>query len=200
MFEFNKKGGLDRPDEDSPREAARPAAGAPSEAASRPRSAATPGTRREGATIGPSIQIDGDLRGQEDLLIEGEVNGTIQLRNNSLTVGSQGKVKADVYANEVLVDGYVEGDLYGSERVAIRKNAQVRGNVTSPHVSLEEGAHFKGSIEMDTQAVEKALGKNRAAQPSAPTAPAATRPGAGEVSGMPKAPTPGGPARSGAAS
>jgi cytoskeletal protein CcmA (bactofilin family) len=200
MFEF-KKGGPERPDEDSPREAARPAAAASSEAASRPRNAPTPGTRREGATIGPSIQIDGDLRGQEDLLIEGEVNGTIQLRNNSLTVGGQGKVKADVYANEILVDGYVEGDLYGSERVAIRKNAQVRGNVTSPHVSLEEGAHFKGSIEMDTQAVEKALGKNRGAQqPSAPSAPAATRPGASDVSSMPKAPTPGGPARSGAAS
>ncbi len=113
--------------------------------------------------IGASIHIDGDVRGEEDLLIEGEVNGTVQLKNNSLTIGPQGKVRADVYAHSVYVDGYLEGDLYGSERVHIRKSAQVRGNVTSPRVSLEDGAKFKGSIEMDPQAVQ-ASSASRAAQ------------------------------------
>jgi cytoskeletal protein CcmA (bactofilin family) len=117
--------------------------------------------------IGASIHIDGDLRGEEDLLIEGEVNGTVQLKNNSLTIGPQGKVRADVYAQSIIVDGYMEGDLFGSERVAIRKNAQVRGNVTSPRVSLEDGAKFKGSIEMDPQAVQGAAGRN-APKPAAP--------------------------------
>lgn len=121
------------------------------------------------AVIGRSIQIDGDLRGEEDLRIEGEVSGTIHLKNNSLTIGSQGKIKADVYAKSILVDGTMEGDLYGSERVAIRKNAQVIGNVTAPRVSLDDGARFKGSIEMDQQAVDAALGSTRSSkqQPTA---------------------------------
>ena len=169
MFEFGKK--------DSPDHAADTAAPdvarrdiAPAETASRTRGATGGGGRRDAAIIGPSIQLDGDLRGQEDLLIEGEVNGTVQLRDNSLTVGSQGKIKADVYAKEIHVDGLVEGDLFGSERVVIRKSAQVRGNITSPRVSLEEGARFKGSIEMDSAAVDAALGKKRG--PSVAEAPA----------------------------
>ena len=112
----------------------------------------------ESAVIGRSIHIDGDLRGEEDLRIEGDVSGTIQLRNNNLTVGQDGKIKADLYAKSIVVDGSVEGDLYGAERVSIRKSATVRGNVISPRVSLEEGARFKGSIEMDPEAVEAALG------------------------------------------
>jgi cytoskeletal protein CcmA (bactofilin family) len=116
---------------------------------------------RDAAVIGRSIHINGDLHGEEDLRIEGDVNGTIQIKSNSLTIGKEGKIRADVYAKSIIVDGLVEGDLYGAERVAIRKNAQVRGNITAPRVSLEEGARFKGSIEMDPEAIEAALGKNR---------------------------------------
>ena len=92
------------------------------------------------------------MRGEEDLLIEGEVSGTVNLKNNSLTIGPQGKVRADVYAHSIYVDGYLEGDLFGSERVNVRKSATVKGNITSPRVSLEDGAKFKGAIEMDPQA------------------------------------------------
>jgi cytoskeletal protein CcmA (bactofilin family) len=184
MFEFGKKGSPEHPGEAPMQEMKRPEAPAPAEA--RPR-AASGAARREAAIIGPSIQLDGDLRGQEDLLIEGQVNGTIQLRNNSLTVGSQGKVKADVYAKEINVEGLVEGDLFGAERVSVRKSAQVRGNITSPHVSLEEGARFKGSIEMDSAAVESAIGKRR--EGNVADAPA-----------KPVAPVAGAPARSGVAS
>jgi cytoskeletal protein CcmA (bactofilin family) len=114
------------------------------------------------AVIGPSIRIDGDLRGDENLRIEGEVKGTVQLKNNNLVIGSEGRVRATVYAHSVDVEGLMEGDLFGAERVTIRKSAKVRGNITAPRVSLEDGAQFKGSIEMDQQAVETALGKGRA--------------------------------------
>jgi len=118
-------------------------------------------------------------------LIEGEVNGTVQLKNNSLTIGPNGKVRADVSANSVYVDGYMEGDLYGSERVHIRKSAQVHGNVTSPRVSLEDGAKFKGSIEMDPQAAQAGQRNNNASRPVAPSAP---KPAAAVSSPKPEAP------------
>lgn len=178
MFEIGKKGTADT----SSRQDVSPAR--------QETSAPRPSTMsREAAVIGPSIHIDGDVRGEEDLLIEGEVNGTVQLKNNSLTIGSQGKVRADVYAHTIYVDGFLEGDLYGSERVHIRKSAQVRGNVTSPRVSLEDGAKFRGSIEMDPQAVQNAVGARggapkqaapaaaKPAQPVKPDAPAAVKTG-----------------------
>lgn len=162
MFERGKKG-MEKGQDSGTQEQAGPTPGAAQPEAA-PRKPATPAAgKREAAVIGPSIHIDGDLRGEEDLVIEGEVNGTVQLKNNSLTIGGQGKVSADVYAQSVYVEGYMEGDLYGSECVSIRKSAQLKGNITSPRVSLEDGARFKGSIEMDPQAVEAALGKQRGA-------------------------------------
>lgn len=121
---------------------------------------------REAAVIGPSIQINGDLRGEEDLIIQGEVHGTIQLKDKSLTVGNKGKVIANVLAHTVIVEGHVKGDLYGAERVAIRKTGNVQGNIISPKVSLEEGGRFKGSIDMDEEAVAKAFGKSSAPAPA----------------------------------
>ncbi len=117
------------------------------------------GRGQEAAVIGRSIQIYGDLRGGEDLRIEGDVTGTVELINSALTIGKEGKVKADVYAKSIAVDGETRGDLYASERVSVHLNARVQGNIVAPRVSIEEGAHFKGSIEMDAKAVEKALGK-----------------------------------------
>ncbi|MDJ0749578.1 MAG: polymer-forming cytoskeletal protein [Woeseiaceae bacterium] len=111
------------------------------------------------AVIGSSIQINGDLRGDEDLRIEGNVSGTVELRNNSLTIGKEGKVKAGVFAKSIAVDGETQGDLYATDRVSVHVNARVQGNIIAPKVSIEEGAHFKGSIEMDPAAVEKALGR-----------------------------------------
>ena len=134
----------------------------------------SPLTSRGGdaAVIGRSIQINGDLRGGEDLRIEGDVSGTVELRNNALTIGKEGKVKADVYAKSIAVDGETKGDLYATERVSVHVNARVQGNIIAPKVGIEEGAHFKGSIEMDPAAVEKALGKS---QSSAATRPAADK-------------------------
>ena len=164
MFERGKKdasdkGALDPFESESERSPAdwKPSSGA--------QAAKTP-ERTDVAVIGRSIRIDGDLRGEEDLRIEGDVNGTIQLRNNTLTIGSEGKIGATVYAKSVTVDGAVKGDVFGSERVSIRQNAQVSGNITAPRVSLEDGAKFKGSIEMDPAAVEKALGAQSGARKS----------------------------------
>jgi cytoskeletal protein CcmA (bactofilin family) len=166
MFEIGKKGAPEKAPEASGWTETRPEAASTSQKSG----------PRDKAVIGASIHIDGDVRGEEDLLIEGEVNGTLQLRSNSLTVGAQGKVRADVYAHSIYVEGLVEGDLYGTERVHIRKSAQVRGNVTSPRVSLEDGAKFKGSIEMDPQAVQTAtasrsIGNARPAAAAKPAVP-----------------------------
>ena len=151
MFEIGKKG--------APEAGPRPESSPARTESSPPRSSAP--SSRDAAVIGPSIHIDGDVRGEEDLLIEGEVSGTVNLKNNSLTIGPNGKVHADVYAHSIYVDGLCEGDLFGSERVNVRKSATVRGNITSPRVSLEDGAKFKGAIEMDPQAGQS----NRMPQP-----------------------------------
>lgn len=120
---------------------------------------------REAAVIGPSIQINGDLSGEEDLIIQGKVHGTIQLKEKSLTVGTQGQVDANVLAHAIIVEGKVNGDLYGSERVSIRKTGNVHGNIISPKVSLEEGCRFKGSIDMDQEVINKTFGKSAAPGP-----------------------------------
>jgi cytoskeletal protein CcmA (bactofilin family) len=127
-----------------------------SQAPASPRPAAQNG---ECAVIGRSIQINGDVRGDEDLRIEGDISGTVQLKNSNLTIGKEGKVRADVYARSITVYGTTEGDLYATERINVHINAQVRGNITAPKVGIEEGARFKGSIEMDQEAVDQALGK-----------------------------------------
>ena len=123
------------------------------------------------AVTGSSIQIKGDLRGDEDLRIEGNVSGTVQLTNSALTIGKGGKVKAGVYAKSIVVDGETTGDLHATECVSIHANARVQGNIIAPRVSIVEGAHFKGSIEMDPEAVEQALGKTTARKPGKPAEP-----------------------------
>ncbi|MEO8223459.1 MAG: polymer-forming cytoskeletal protein [Gammaproteobacteria bacterium] len=177
MFDRTKKPGDTTPD--TATSTSHQSQGGVPPADTRPASSAPAATNRGRATavIGPSIQIEGTLRGQEDVFVEGEVTGTIQLQNNTLTIGSQGKIKADVYANTVFVEGSMDGDLFGSEQVIIRKSAKVRGNITSPRVSLEDGATFKGSIEMDPESVKSVLGApapaNRSTTPARPaSAPA----------------------------
>ena len=128
------------------------------------------GSGSEVAVIGRSIQINGDLRGNEDLRIEGDVSGTVELKNSALTIGKEGKVKAGVYAKSIAVDGETKGDLYATECVSVHANARVQGNIIAPKVSIVEGAHFKGSIEMDPAAVEKALGKPTASRADKPIA------------------------------
>lgn len=112
-----------------------------------------------GAVIGPSIHIEGALKGDEDVLIEGKVKGTIELKKNSVTIGESGQVNADIYAHTIAVEGRLEGKLIASERVMIRKTAQIKGTIVAPRVTLEDGARFNGSIDMDpeTEALKSAF-------------------------------------------
>ncbi len=106
---------------------------------------------RTPATIGPSIQINGDVIGNEDVHIEGRVEGTINLSDNRLTVGKEGQISATVNARTIFVEGKVEGDLKGDERVVIHSSGDVRGNIVAPRVTLEDGCKFKGSIDTDVE-------------------------------------------------
>lgn len=99
--------------------------------------------------IGPSITIKGEVSGEEDLLIEGKVEGTITMKDQQVSVGKSGEVLADIDARVVTVDGNVTGDIQGSEKVIVSKSGNVKGNIVAPRVTLEDGAIFKGSIDMD---------------------------------------------------
>lgn len=125
--------------------------------------------RKDAATIGPSISIKGDLSGEEDLIVEGRVEGTIDLKQNNLTVGKEGRVSATVRANTISVEGEVEGDLSGDEQVVVRRSGNVQGNINAPRVTLEDGCKFRGSIEMDVSARP-----NKAAKAVSPIKPIAS--------------------------
>ena len=99
--------------------------------------------------IGPSIIIKGEVSGEEDLLIQGKVEGTINLKDNLVSVGESGQVSADIQARVAKIDGEVTGDITANEMVVISKSGNVRGNIVAPRVTLEDGAIFKGSIDMD---------------------------------------------------
>lgn len=99
--------------------------------------------------IGATIHIKGDVTGNEDLIIHGHVEGAIKLKDYNVIIGPQGRVQANIHAKQIVVEGELNGDLIGEEKVIIRKTGNVLGNVVSPRVTLEDGAMFKGSIEME---------------------------------------------------
>ncbi|MCC6163698.1 MAG: polymer-forming cytoskeletal protein [Acidobacteria bacterium] len=116
--------------------------------------------------IGKSVIIKGELSGSEDLTIEGQVEGKIELNNNTLTIGTNAKIKAQVFAKAVVVLGEVTGNITASEKVDIRDNGSVDGDITSPKVAIAEGAHFRGAIDMNRGGA-KAEAKPGAAAPAA---------------------------------
>ena len=103
---------------------------------------------RDVVNIGKSVVIKGELNGSEDLTIEGHVEGRIELRDHVLTIGPNGKIKAELFAKAVVVLGEVIGNVSASEKVDIRENGSVEGDITSPRVAIAEGAHFRGSVDM----------------------------------------------------
>ena len=111
------------------------------------------------ANIGKSISIRGDLTGNEDMVIEGQVEGKVDLPNNQLTVGANGKVKAEIHAKGVVVVGHVEGNIFGLERIEIQATGRVEGDVTAPKLVVAEGAQLNGAIQMSQKG-------NRTATPS----------------------------------
>jgi len=101
------------------------------------------------ALIGTTIQVSGDISGGENLLVEGRVEGTIRLEKHDLTIGPSGSAYANLTAKLVRIEGEVVGDVVGIERVVIGSSGRVRGNITAPRVLVEDGARFKGMIDMD---------------------------------------------------
>jgi cytoskeletal protein CcmA (bactofilin family) len=139
-----------RPAEPSP--APRPATTTPPQTSASPAPVAAETPRRgDRATIGPSIFIKGDLTGDEDLVIEGRVEGKVDLKQNNVTVGKNGRVKADVYGRVVTIEGEVDGNVFAHEQAFLRQSGAIRGNISAPRVVLEDGSRFKGSIDMEAK-------------------------------------------------
>ncbi len=103
------------------------------------------------AHIGRSVIIKGELSGSEDLYVDGQVEGTIELQGNSLTVGPNGQLRADVNAKNVIVHGVLEGNVKASEHTDLRKSAVVTGDIFSQKIAIEEGAYFKGKVDIQKE-------------------------------------------------
>ena len=124
------------------------------------------GIGRDNVNIGKSVVIKGELSDSEDLAIEGHVEGRIDLKDNVLTIGANGKIKAEVFAKAVVVLGEVTGNVTASEKVDIRDNGSVDGDISSPRVAIAEGAHFRGAVDM----------QRSGAKPGQPSTPKAAQP------------------------
>src|SRR6267154_4394286 len=159
-------------------EAVRPASGQPTAAPQPavPAQAGAPGPRSETSShhmekdivnIGKSVVIKGELNGSEDLTIEGHVEGTIQLRDHVLTIGPNGKIKAQIFAKSVIVLGEVSGNVTASDKVDIRDNGSVDGDLIAPRIAIAEGAHFRGSVDMQRKAAPMAKADLKPAAPAA---------------------------------
>ena len=138
-----------RPEPREPRADTRVEPRAPQPRAPEPRvpEARVPDAAPRASVLGPSLRFRGELSAQEDLIIQGSVEGSIT-HTQSLTVGTDGSMKGDIRARVIVIDGKVEGDLYATESVNIRATAKVKGNVFAPRVGITEGAFFQGQIEM----------------------------------------------------
>ena len=123
-----------------------PAPSAPPRPMETPRS--EPLRSAEIATIGKSVVVKGELSGSEDLVIDGEVEGSITLRGQTLTVGPNGRVRANIEARTVILHGRVDGDIHASDRVDLRKSSSLAGNISTARISIEDGAFFKGGIDI----------------------------------------------------
>jgi cytoskeletal protein CcmA (bactofilin family) len=128
---------------------------------------------RATARLGASLHVKGEITGSEDLLVDGSVEGLIQLDERKLTVGATAKLTADIIAREVVVYGSVKGNLRAKDRIEIKKDGSVNGDLTTARIMIEDGAYFKGSIEIDKSAEKESSGSAFAKSSSAPTAAAA---------------------------
>ena len=150
-------------------------------------------SRTDIAHIGKSVVIKGELSGSEDLYLDGEVEGSIELRDHSLTVGPNGHIRANINAKEVIVQGKVEGNIVGTERVELRKSAVQVGDIATQRIVIEDGAYFKGGID-----IRKDKDKDKDQTPRRETAPAQTQPSTPvtQVTTPPSSPLPAAPVSS----
>lgn len=120
------------------------------------------GAADRASILGPTLHFKGDLTAEEDLLIQGRVEGSIT-HTQRLTVGTQGTVKANIRAQLIIVEGAVEGDLQAEKAIFVKETARVIGNIYAPVVSILEGASFSGNIDMDGKKAAQSPGKQDAA-------------------------------------
>ena len=126
-------------------------------------------TGKPGARVGRTLRLKGELVGTEELIIDGEVEGTIELGESRLTIAPQGRVQADMKAREIIIEGTVRGTARASDRLHIAKSGNVSGDLVAARVSIEDGAYFKGSIDIqkaEEQKTAKVSGESYRATPS----------------------------------
>ncbi|HWN45447.1 MAG TPA: polymer-forming cytoskeletal protein [Thermoanaerobaculia bacterium] len=146
--------------------APRPMSSAPSApVTSSPNPSPEPKRSGDRATIGASIIIKGDLSGGEDLVIEGRVEGKVDLKQHNVTIGRNGRVKADVFGKVITIEGEVDGNVFAQEQAILRQAGAIRGNITAPRVILEDGSRFKGSIDMEVKDSGSRQGSDRSDRP-----------------------------------
>jgi cytoskeletal protein CcmA (bactofilin family) len=136
-----------------------------------PKVSTNPPTMVDRTIIGDQIYIEGTIRGEEDLLIEGSVKGNIEMRSHHLTVGSKGQVEAEVRAANVTISGKLEGNINATGRVEITKQADFNGEIKAKSISVEDGAYLKAVIELEREPTQKTvpLGKPDSKTPSEPS-------------------------------
>jgi cytoskeletal protein CcmA (bactofilin family) len=150
----------------------------------------------ERATIGRSITISGEVTGDEDLLIQGRVDGSVNLKQHSVTIGPEGEVRASITARVITVEGRVEGNLNAAEQAILRGSALVEGDILAPRVVLEDGARFRGGVDMGETSFEQGSpsagaaaqprGQATAAPASGSSAPAGNEKGASSPNDRPQ--------------
>lgn len=107
------------------------------------------GSRRETALISAAMEVEGTIRSNEDILIEGTVKGSITALDSVVTIGPKGRVEADVFADTVVINGNMTGDVQAGELIAVRQSALVVGNLKAPRISIEDGSRLRGTISME---------------------------------------------------
>jgi cytoskeletal protein CcmA (bactofilin family) len=130
-------------------------------------------TRSELANIGKSVVIKGELSGSEDLYLDGQVEGSIEMAGSRLTIGPNGKVKANVNARSAIVQGRLEGNVRASDRVDLKQSAIVLGDIATQRISIEEGAYFKGGVDIQREAQKGPTQPRADAKPESKPAAAA---------------------------
>jgi cytoskeletal protein CcmA (bactofilin family) len=148
MWKPNQPGSTPQSPNNEPNRPAPPASGGFEPAASRPAAPGAQAAAAEQATIGKSLVVKGEVTGSESLYIDGKVEGAINLPGNRVTVGRNGQVAANISAREVVVLGKVRGNINASDRVDIRSEGSLTGDVIAQRISIEDGAFFKGGIDI----------------------------------------------------
>ncbi|HEY4355661.1 MAG TPA: polymer-forming cytoskeletal protein [Acidobacteriaceae bacterium] len=163
MWKPNQPGAAATPTPDTPRPS--PLTPPANFEAGRPAAAAAPGAAGDQATIGKSLIVKGELSGSESLYIDGKVEGAINLPGNRVTIGRNGQVAANIAAREIVVLGKVRGNCQASDRVDIRSEGSLTGDVIAARISIEDGAFFKGGIDIRKPGTEPKGGAAKEPEP-----------------------------------